>query len=64
MNETGSANTPAAPEHVMGLTEKVVRVWQSFCNWVWLPPREADNLGFRLLRGILRIIFISSNHPS
>lgn len=58
MNETQSANSPAPPEHVMGLTEKAALLWQHFCNWVWHPPEDGDSFWLGLARGVLRIIFI------
>jgi len=42
------------------LIGNIVRRWQQFCDWVWHVPRKDENFGFRLLLGLLRIIFIVS----
>jgi len=44
------------PDATMG--EKISRVWQKLCNWVWQAPNAEENMAVPLLRGLLRIIFI------
>jgi len=58
MNDMQSANGPGIPEQESTLAEKISRKWQEFCDWVWQEPQRDDDFSIRLLRRLLRIIFI------
>jgi len=58
MNGTHTENKLKNPEQDFTLGEKFARIWQNFCDWVWQSDKPGENLGLRLVRGILRIIFI------
>jgi len=40
------------------LSGKIIRRWDVFRDWVWQRPKQDVNFGLRLLRELLRIIFI------
>jgi membrane protein len=40
------------------LSGKIIQKWHAFSDWVWQKPKKDEIFGFRLLRQILRIIFI------
>jgi len=58
MTDIQTANNRDAPEQDSILGEKIARMWQEFCDWVWQAPRQDKGFGLRLVRGVLRIIFI------
>jgi len=58
MTENDTENNIAPPESDTLLGEKINRMWQDFCEWVWQTPRQGELFGLGLLRGVLRIIFI------
>ena len=58
MNEIETEKNRKSPEQEFSLTEKITRMWQEFCDWVWHKPRQGEFFALNLLRGILRLIFI------
>ena len=58
MHETQNEYSQQIPEQDISLGEKISPIWQRFCDWVWQKPKQGDGFLQRLLRGILRIIFI------
>ncbi len=58
MTDIHTANSRNSSEQDIPLVEKVRRMWQEFCAWVWHRPLPTESYGLRFLRGILRIIFI------
>ena len=58
MNETQTEKKPEHPAQDVALGEKISHIWQEFCNWVWQTHKPGEAYGLRLLRSVLRIIFI------
>ncbi len=58
MNDMQIEANPQLPEQDASLAEKISRRWESFCDWVWQAPQQGDGFGLRIVRGVLRIIFI------
>jgi membrane protein len=58
MNETQTDNNQEHLEQDIALGKKISQTWQDFCNWVWQSQKPLEGHGLRLLRGVLRIIFI------
>jgi membrane protein len=40
------------------LGERLTKLWDDFCSWVWQPPTKGERIAIKFLRWILRIIFI------
>ena len=58
MNGTQTENDLKNPAQDFTLGEKITGFWHKFCDWVWKPAVPSENIGLRILREILRIIFI------
>jgi len=58
MNDIQTENNLESPGPYVPLGEKITRLWQKFCDWVWQTPKPGEGSGPGMLRGLLRIIFI------
>ncbi len=58
MNKTQTDNNEEMPGQDLSLGERVAALWHSFRDWVWQRQKPGEAYGFRMLRSLLRIIFI------
>jgi membrane protein len=58
MNEPHTGNNQLVPAHKPTLGDSISQTWQKFSDWVWLKQNQDEVRGLRLLRSVLRIIFI------
>jgi len=59
MSDIQTENSKMIPKHKPSLTDILSQNWQKFIDWVWQKQKPEDGGGLRLLRGVLRIIFIT-----
>jgi membrane protein len=60
MNESRMGNNQMIPGQKANLGDSISHAWGIFSNWVWRRHDHDAGFGVRLLRGVLRIIFIVS----
>lgn len=58
MNESQTTNNQMVSGQKPTLGDSIGQAWEKFSDWIWLKHLPDEGFGSRLLRGVLRIIFI------
>jgi len=59
MNDIQTENNKITSGQRTSLIDGIVQTWQRFTDWIWQKQKPDDGVGIRLLRGVLRVIFIT-----